>query len=42
VSSSDYVETTSVGFVLYDCSGVIVDCNVAATDYFQCERNDLL
>jgi len=42
VSSSDFVEATSIGLVMYDESGSIIDCNDAATSYFQCARSDLL
>jgi putative nucleotidyltransferase with HDIG domain len=41
-STSDFVESTSVGLVMCDQTGKILECNDAAADFFQLEQSDLV
>ncbi len=42
LSESEFLATTSVGVVLYDKRGVIVDCNDAVARQIRCSREELL
>ncbi|HUV57905.1 MAG TPA: HD domain-containing phosphohydrolase [Acidimicrobiales bacterium] len=42
ISTSDFIETSPIGLLLYDAEGIVVECNHAAAAFFELDLSDIV